>query len=345
MSNRRGSAVVTLPSDTEILITRQFDAPAALVWEALTRPEHIKRWWGPEWCPVTSAEMDVRVGGAWRYVCRMDDGTELGWHGEYREIDAGHSITSTEVFEGFPDAESLNTMTLTESDGVTTLATLVRHSSQEHRDGHIESGMEGGMQDTFNRLDHLLVAFDSERERFRRVAARFTDVVESVPAAGWSNPAPCEGWTARDVVRHLVEWVPSFFSRAEIDLPVSVSVDDDPAKAWAQLRDALQATLDDPESAASEIDIEPVGRHTVAAAIEQFVTADIVVHTWDLAKATGLDATIDHDFATRMVPAMTAIGDMLVASGQYKQAVEVSDDVSIEDKLIASTGRDPAWSR
>lgn len=344
MSNRHGSAVVTLPSDTEILITREFDAPAALVWEALTRPEHIKRWWGPEWCPVTSAEMDVHVGGTWRYVCRMDDGTELGWHGEYREIDHGHSITSTEVFEGFPDAESLNTMTLAESDGVTTLTTLVRHTSREHRDGHIKSGMEGGMQDTFNRLDHLLVGLDSEQERFRRVAARFTDVVESVPAAAWSNPAPCDGWTARDVVRHLVEWVPAFFARAGIELAVSVAADDDPAKAWAQLRDALQAELDDPDVATSEIDIAPVGRHTVAAAIERFVTADIVVHTWDLAKAAGLDATIDHDMADRMLLPMTAIGDMLVASGHYKPAVTVPDDASVEDKLVAATGRNPAWT-
>ena len=344
MSNRHGSAVVTLPSDTEILITRQFDAPAALVWEALTRPEHIKRWWGPEWCPITSAEIDLRVGGSWRYVCRMDDGTELGWHGEYREIDTGRSITSTEVFEGFPDAESLNTMTLSDSDGVTTLTTLVRHTSPENRDGHVNSGMEGGMQDTFNRLDQLLLQFDSERERFLRVAARFTDVVESVPAAAWSNPAPCEGWTARDVVRHLVEWVPGFFSHAGIELPVSVSVDDDPAKAWAQLRDALQAELDDPEVATSEIDIEPVGRQTVAAAIEQFVTGDIVVHTWDLAKAAGVDAAIDHEMAVRMVPAMTAIGDMLVASGHYGKAVAVPDDASIEDQLVASTGRDPAWN-
>jgi uncharacterized protein (TIGR03086 family) len=203
--------------------------------------------------------------------------------------------------------------------------------------------MEGGMQDTFNRLDQLLVQFDSECERFRRVAGRFTDVVEAVPAGAWSNPAPCEGWTARDVVRHLVEWVPSFLSRAHIELPISVSVDDDPGKAWGQLRDALQAKLDDPAVAASEIDIEPVGRHTVAAAIEQFVTADIVVHTWDLAKAAGLDTTIDHDMSTRMLPAMTDIGDMLVASGHYKQAVPVADDASVEDKLIASTGRDPAW--
>jgi len=345
MSNRHGSAVVTLPTDTEILITRQFDAPSALVWEALTRPEHVQRWWGPEWCPIISAEIDFRVGGSWRYVCRMDDGTELGWHGEYREIDEGRSITSTEVFEGFPDAEALNTMTLTESDGVTTLTTLVRHTSQEHRDGHVNSGMEGGMQDSFNRLDVLLVQFDSERERFRRVAGRFTDVVDEVPAGAWSNPAPCDGWTARDVVRHLVEWVPSFFSRAGIELAVSVSVDDDPAKAWAQLRDALQSQLDDPASGESEIDIEPVGRHTVAAAIEQFVTADIVVHTWDLAKATGLDATIDHEMAARMVPGMAGIGDMLVASGQYRPAVPVPDDASVEDKLIALTGRDPARTR
>jgi uncharacterized protein YndB with AHSA1/START domain len=155
--DRSGSAVVTLPSDTEILITRQFDAPAALVWEALTRSELVLRWWGPEWCPLESAEIDLRVGGAWRYVARMDDGTELGWRGVYRELDGPRSITSTELFEGFPDAESVNTMTLTEVDGVTTLQTLVRHQSQEFRDGHVNSGMEGGMQQTFNRLDTLLV--------------------------------------------------------------------------------------------------------------------------------------------------------------------------------------------
>ncbi len=326
MSNRHGSAVVTLPSDTEILITRQFDAPKALVWEALTRPEHVLRWWGPEWCPLESADIDLRVGGAWRYVATMEDGTKLAWRGVYREIDAPNSITSTEVFEGFPDAESVNTMTLTESDGVTTLQTLVRHKSQEFRDGHIESGMEGGMQETFNRLDALLVVFDSQQERFRRVAGRFTDVVEAVPDSSWSSPAPCEGWVARDVVRHLVEWVPSFFSRAGVALPVSTSVDDDPVVAG------------------SEIDIEPVGRQSVAAAIEMFVTADIVVHTWDLAKAAGLDATIDREMSDRLLGEVVAMGDVLVASGQYKPAVPVPDDAGIEDKLIAATGRNPFWS-
>ena len=223
MSNRHGSAVVTLPSDTEILITRQFDAPAALVWEALTRPEHIKRWWGPEWCPITSAEIDLRVGGSWRYVCRMDDGTELGWHGEYREIDPGRSITSTEVFEGFPDAESLNTMTLTESDGVTTLTTLVRHTSQENRDGHVNSGMEGGMQDTFNRLDALLVQFDSERERFRRVAAPIHRR-RSTPCRRRRGRTRRRARDGRPATSCAISssGCPSFFSRAGIELPVSV---------------------------------------------------------------------------------------------------------------------------
>jgi uncharacterized protein (TIGR03086 family) len=344
MTNRHGSAVVTLPSDTEILITRRFDAPKSLVWEAMTRPEHVLRWWGPEWCPLESAEIDLRVGGTWRYVASMEDGSQLAWRGVYREIDPPNSITSTELFEGFPDAESVNTMTLTESDGVTTLQTLVRHKSQEFRDGHIDSGMEGGMQETFNRLDALLVVFDSERERFRRIAGNFTDVVEAVPDDAWSNPAPCEGWVALDVVRHLVEWVPSFFSRAGVSLPVSTSVDDDPVKAWSELREALQAKLDDPVVAASAVDIDPVGRHTVAAAIEMFVTADIVVHAWDLAKAAGLDATIDREMAERLVGEMQAMADVLVASGQYKAAVPVADDADIEDKLIAATGRDPSWS-
>ena len=344
MTNRTGSAVVTLPSDTEILITRQFDAPAALVWEALTRAEHVLRWWGPSWSPLISAEIDLQVGGAWRYVSKSDDGTEYAWHGVYREIDPPRSVTSSEVFEGFPDAESVNTMTLTESEGVTTLTTLVRHASKENRDGHVDSGMEGGMQETFDRLDDLLVVFDSELERFRRVAHRFDEVAASVPDSAWENPAPPEGWVARDVVRHLVEWVPGFFSRAGVELPVTASVDEQPVVAWRQLRDALDAKLDDPVVAASEIDIERVGRHTVAAAIEQFATGDIVVHTWDLAKAAGVDASIDADMAARMLAPMLAIGDMLVASGHYKPAVPVSDDASLEDRLIAATGRDPSWT-
>jgi uncharacterized protein YndB with AHSA1/START domain len=150
-----GKAVVTLPADDQILIEREFDAPVALVWRAVTEPELVQRWWGGQRGGVVSAEIDLRVGGTWRYTMRAPgfDG-ELGWHGEYREIVAGERVVSTEVFEGFPDAESVNTMTLVETAaGTTLLRTLVQHSSPENRDGHVNSGMEGGMQEAFDALE------------------------------------------------------------------------------------------------------------------------------------------------------------------------------------------------
>jgi uncharacterized protein YndB with AHSA1/START domain len=155
LSNRHGSAVITLPSDTEILITRAFDAPAELIFQALTTPELVKRWWGFETSEWLVCDIDLRAGGQWRYVIR-DDGTEVGFHGEYREIAGPHRLVSTEVFEGFPDAGSVNTITLDEVDGVTTMTTLVQHELQEHRDGQLASGMEGGMQVSFDRLEDLV---------------------------------------------------------------------------------------------------------------------------------------------------------------------------------------------
>ena len=155
LKNRYGSAVVTLPSDTEILITRQFDAPAALVFKAWTTPELVKRWWGFESGVWKVCEVDLRVGGTWRWVVQEGD-MEVGFHGEYREIDAPNRLVSTEVYEGMPDASSLNILTLDEVDGVTTMTTLVQHSEKAHRDGHIESGMEGGMQVSYNRMEDVV---------------------------------------------------------------------------------------------------------------------------------------------------------------------------------------------
>jgi uncharacterized protein YndB with AHSA1/START domain len=151
-----GKAVVTLPADDQILIERAFDAPAALVWRALTEPDLVKRWWAGKRGEVTSAEIDLRVGGTWRYVMSAHGGEfEVAFHGEYRELVPDARIVSTEVFEGFPDAESINTMTLVEEGGRTMLRTLVQHTSQEHRDGHVNSGMEGGMQESFDALEDV----------------------------------------------------------------------------------------------------------------------------------------------------------------------------------------------
>lgn len=166
IQNRHGSATVSLQGDREILITRQFDAPARLVFKAMTTPELVKRWWGFETSEWLVCEIDLRVGGQWRYVTREEGGFEVGFHGEYREIAAPRRLVSTEVFEGYPDpdAGSVNTVALAEQDGVTTMTVTVLHTKPEHRDAHIASGMEGGMQVSYDRLEDLVA-------ELRRVAA------------------------------------------------------------------------------------------------------------------------------------------------------------------------------
>jgi uncharacterized protein YndB with AHSA1/START domain len=153
-----GTAKVTLPADDQILITREFDAPKHLVFKAFTTPELVKRWWNAKRGEVTVAEIDLRVGGKWRYAMVTDGGFEVAFHGEYREIVPNERIVSTEVYEGYPDEETVNTATFMEVDGRTTLAILVQHSSKEARDAHIESGMEAGLQDAFDLLEEVAVS-------------------------------------------------------------------------------------------------------------------------------------------------------------------------------------------
>jgi len=152
---------VTLPTDEQILITREFDAPKHLVYKAWTTPELVRRWWSGERGEMTIAEIDLRVGGTWRYVMVAGGDLEVGFHGEFREIVPNERIVSTEVFEGVPGVpggEALNTLTLTEADGRTTLSVLVEHKTKEERDGHINSGMEGGMQESMDRLEQVAVS-------------------------------------------------------------------------------------------------------------------------------------------------------------------------------------------
>jgi uncharacterized protein YndB with AHSA1/START domain len=153
-----GTATVTLPADEQILITREFDAPKDLVYKAWTTPELVKRWWHANRGEVTVAEIDLRVGGTWRYVAIADGGFEVAFHGEYREIVPNERIVSTEVYEGAPDAETVNTLTLEEVDGRTILEILVQHSSKESRDAQIESGMEAGLQDALTLLEQVAIS-------------------------------------------------------------------------------------------------------------------------------------------------------------------------------------------
>ena len=153
-----GTAVVTLPTDTQILITREFNAPKHLVYKAWTTPELISRWWSGDRGEVTKIEVDLRVGGTWRYVMVANGGFEVAFHGVYREIVPNELLVSTEVFEEVPDDEAVDTATFTEKDGRTTLTVLVQHSSKESRDMHINSGMEGGMQEAMDHLEQVAIS-------------------------------------------------------------------------------------------------------------------------------------------------------------------------------------------
>jgi uncharacterized protein YndB with AHSA1/START domain len=153
-------AAVTLPTDEQILITREFDAPKHLVYQAWTTPELVKRWWHANRGQATIAEIDLRVGGKWRYVMIAEDGLEVGFHGEYREIVHNERVVSTEVYEGVPQGEgpeqgTLNTATFSEVDGSTTLTLLVQAPSKEIRDAIIDSGMEDGLQDALQLLEEV----------------------------------------------------------------------------------------------------------------------------------------------------------------------------------------------
>ena len=153
-----GTAVVTLPTETQILIKREFDAPKHLVYKAYTTPELIKRWWSGDRGKVTSAEVELRVGGKWRYVMIANAGFEVAFHGEYREIVPNERLVSTEVFEGMPEGEALDTVTFIETSGHTMLTMLMELPTKKERDMVINSGMEGGMQEAMNHLEEVAVS-------------------------------------------------------------------------------------------------------------------------------------------------------------------------------------------
>ena len=154
-------ARVTLPTDEQILIEREFHAPRHLVYKAYTTPELVRQWWHAKRGEVTRVEIDLRVGGKWRYVMTACGGPEVGFHGEYREVVPGERIVATETYEGVPegvseeDATTLNTATFTERDGRTRLTILVEAKNRFARDAIIQSGMEDGLQDALELLEQI----------------------------------------------------------------------------------------------------------------------------------------------------------------------------------------------
>ncbi|HEX6344724.1 TIGR03086 family metal-binding protein [Umezawaea sp.] len=179
-------------------------------------------------------------------------------------------------------------------------------------------------------------------EEHRTVAGVFTDRVRGVAPGRWDDPAPCEGWVARDVVRHLVEWFPAFLkSGADVDLPRGPSVDDDPVAAWTVHSDGVQALLDDPATAGRVLRNPHIGEVPLDRAVDVFYTSDVFLHTWDLARATGQDERLDPERCERLLSGMEAADGALRSSGHYGPKVGVAADADARTRLIAFSGRTP----
>jgi uncharacterized protein (TIGR03086 family) len=185
---------------------------------------------------------------------------------------------------------------------------------------------------------------DTPAQEFREIGGRFGDVVAGVRADQWDDPSPVEEWAARDVVRHLVEWFPSFLAAgSDVHLPAGPSVDDDPAGAWDHLQREVQAILDDPASADRVLSNRHIGDVALPQAVSQFFTGDVFMHTWDLARATGQDDTLDPEVCAAMLAGMEPIEDVMRGSGQYGARVDVPDDADVQTRMLGFIGRDPEW--
>ena len=180
-------------------------------------------------------------------------------------------------------------------------------------------------------------------ERHREIGQAFTDRVRGTRS--WDAPAPVSGWVARDVVRHLVEWLPAFLAGSStVRLPTVPSVDDDPVGAWQAHVDAVQALLDDPAAAGLPLSNPHIGAFPVGRAVDQFYTPDVFMHTWDLARATGQDDRLDPRFCALLLDGMEPIEHVIRSSGQYGPRVPVPDDADAQTRLLGFIGRDPHWT-
>jgi uncharacterized protein (TIGR03086 family) len=176
-------------------------------------------------------------------------------------------------------------------------------------------------------------------ERYERITGQFSDRVRAVPAGAWDNPSPCEGWTARDVVGHLVDWITEFFGAQGVQFPPAPSVDEDPVAAWESVQRTIGAALADPVLSAQPVST-PFSTQSLAETVDSIVTGDVFTHTWDLARATGQDDTLDPDQLQRMVAGIGSMPeDVMRADGMFGPPLDVPTDADDQTRYLAYVGR------
>ena len=179
---------------------------------------------------------------------------------------------------------------------------------------------------------------ENTADRFRRLAATLTQRVDAVPLDRWDDASPCDGWSARDVLRHVIDSQSDFVTKVDLEIPPGPSVDDDPSAAWQHTRDAMQSILDDPEKANRSYD-SSFGSSTLAKTVDSFFCFDLVVHGWDIAHATGIDESIARNELDFLKSFAEGMGDMMRTSGAFGPAVDAPADADEQTKVLAYLGR------
>lgn len=186
---------------------------------------------------------------------------------------------------------------------------------------------------------HQVISATDVAARFDRLSQQLADRIRAVPEGAWDNPSPCEGWTARDVVAHLVEWIPGYLGAHGVPTPDLPPVADDPLGAWTAVADVVRSALADPATAERPVET-PYFTRPLAEIVDMIVTSDVMVHGWDLARATGQDEVLDPEMVQRM---LASVGSMpeeaMQAGGMFGPRVEVPEGADDQTKLLALLGR------
>jgi uncharacterized protein (TIGR03086 family) len=347
-----------------VVVTRVFEATPAEVWQAWSEPGYVRRWWGPAGFTSPLAEMDFRVGGTSLVCMRSPEIGDMYNTWRYERIEPMHLIEFVLNFAD-QDRTTLDPAAL----GIQDVPRDVRHRITVKPMGAHQTELtvteygylsaqaaelsQAGLEQCLDKMAALFPR-SAIAGRYRRHADSFERKIAAVPPEQWSNPSPCREWDARDVVDHIVSMHAVVLRPAGREPGRAPSVREDPLAAFQAARADVAAVLDDPELAGTECET-PAGQMTIGRQIDEVVSEDLVLHGWDLARATGQDDTMDPDDVARLWSITTAIPADLMEKYRtpgawgpgvevYGPEVTVPESAPLQDRLLGLIGRDPGWS-
>ena len=366
-----GDLIIEPRQARDLVITRTFAASRQLVFDAWTRPELLRQWYGPRGWQLTTCEIDLRAGGRFLFVLQRPNRADMALRGTYQAVDAPTRLATSERWDDdWTEGETPTTTMFDERDGVTTVTRIIEFTSAAARDRALGSIGRDGLEEAFERLDDLVqagpddaarpvagqrhagpsgVGRDNIAGRYRRRAARFEELILGVGSDAWASQSPCQDWTARDVVDHVVGMHAAMLAPLGRSPGPESSAAGGPIDAFTSARARLQHALDDPAVAGTACDT-PTGTLTLAAHVDAALSVDLVVHGWDLARATGQDDTIQAEDLQLLWPIAQAIPEQFRVPGAIRPGlvvfgpqVQVAADAPPQHKILGMYGRDPAW--